>query len=228
MERSIWVNDRGSVRVRAFLSVLDFLKKNGSWQVVDSREDGQLWVLDGRAADLHELWRASTGMPARPYLVVIDPPEHFSRPGVKLLKMPLRAREVMEILNDENTWQVRSGGIKAGLEDGLAKPAAGSSWRKKRFRLKVWPNVAKYGKENRLAVTITASKLLRSFHDYNSVQQWGLAPPVLDAFLDDAYRFSMLEVKELVGEAEAAAGRKAGGEKNSGLIQRLLKRLTDS
>ncbi len=207
----IWTCTPHSVHFRAFIAALRFGKEI-SYSVAERHCDGHLWVVDARCKHWEHLQRLYAKANPKPRVVILGVPDIALDMEHSVLTTPIKAHSVLKTFED----------ISSGKSQQLSR----LSWQEKEFRLKAWPNIAKYGTENRVGITITCSKLLRRYHNYQTVQKWGLTPPLLDYFLDDTYNTSLLEVKACSSDEYEDKPRynEHTEDENVGLLQRFLRR----
>lgn len=223
---TVWANKRNSRNVKAFKSALFFRgKEDEAWEWSGDHKQSDLWILDidhdpDSIEDCAVLYEQLAKKPAVA-IMGVKPQETNTLPTKwKAFKSPIHVSEVFK-------WLDRDVKLSAADTSQLSTKAEAEKkpWHDHYFRLMAWPNIAQLGASN-MNVTITCSNLLNRYYDFNSAQQWGLSPNLLDKLLGNAYSNAMLEInKEMDTKKEQVRNRKPNDQKNQSLIQKLLNRL---
>ncbi len=232
---AIWTSTPQSIRIRAFMAALK-LRKEDRWHLVEHYTDSQLWLFDGRMGNWEPLQRLYTQAQQKPEIIIVGSPDCEPNVPHRVLEIPIKARAVLKLVDEiapaQHSTSARdlanSTQRQASQKDVSRKNSsdiASKDWQKMVFCLKAWPNVSKYDSKHRVVITLTCAKIMNNYHDYQSVQQWGLTPPALDSFLNDTYDSALLAVKESTRSNDSGnQGSNYDDDENKGLVKRLLKR----
>lgn len=181
----IWSPHRDSDCVTAYMALMKLRAERWVW--CERPAQASWWVVDGTRADLDAVTRdlklqqanhdTLGAYLANDWLSVPDPAWTF-------FKTPLQNQQVFR-------W------IDAALPK-LAQRAA--TWHGCRFRLRRWPNLAKYASHtdigDRLKMTMACANLLEDWVSYEALIPRFRDTDLLHSILDDADTDSILEIAE--------------------------------
>lgn len=224
MKYTIWTNEQYSNQVKAFKSALKF-RKTEEWQWADKLDESDIWVLDMlnlSAESLTELTDKYKDIVDKPKVVMLGK-GHESNPiipsGWKAFDLPFSVALVFQWL-DANIYKQNITEVppqESSLKQTQLKP-----WKNKQFKLVGWPNISEFG--TKVHIAITCSNLLNNYHSFESAQQWGTPPDLLDALLSSASRSSLLKIKD--EQTPAGAWKESMLDKKyKSLVQKLINRL---
>lgn len=222
---NIWTNNRHANSVRAFRSALTF-RKNVRWQWSEQASHSHLWVLDAHelsAADLAKIEKGYMSIKEKPNVAVVgafSSEVTLSCEDWAVFSSPFSVVAILQWLDGEIVNKTKAETSQIKVSDWSAGAALEKPWRSNQFKLTGWPNIAQFG--SRVHIAITCSNLLSDYHSFESAQQWGTPPDLLDELLISANKSSLLKIKEGKGVSYGAAKRVLD-EKYNQLVQKLIK-----
>ncbi|MDR2238943.1 MAG: hypothetical protein LBE33_00690 [Zoogloeaceae bacterium] len=189
MDDKVWTPTRQSNATRAFMSVLRL--RSLAWGWVDAPALARWWVIDSTCdIDVQMLALHYDQMLNKPEVAfLVAQPGLLPRPAWTLFKIPVKSSLIFD-------WIGRRQFDKRSSPDyPAASVTSGTPWRQGLLRLKRWPNPARYG--NTLDLIVACSRLLGAPATYAQVLTWGVAAPLLDRMLQDAFREGLLDISNL-------------------------------